>query len=84
MEVWANAFSVSDGEGGKHLNPQNRTAGLCVRVKKTVPSWGELEDTVGNIQECRMQLSMLECDLATGSNLVKRTTGTLMRINVAV
>lgn len=24
---------------------------------------------VGNIQECRMQLSMLECDLASGSNL---------------
>lgn len=41
---------------------------------------------VGNIQECRMQLSMLECDLASGSNLGggKKAIGSLMRINVPV
>lgn len=66
------------------MKPHDRTAGLYVRVKKTAPRWDEVEDMVGNLQECRMQLPMLECDRATGSNLLKRTTGTLMRINVAV
>lgn len=53
-------------------------------VEKPAFDGGEVREVVGNIQECRMQLSMLECDLGAGSNLVKRATGPLMRINAPV